>query len=170
MSIDQEDEADDAAATAPVVIGRIMTKEERNAAKKDLIESLPVDKEGLFAWRIKWNMADEVGFGFESALLNIICFDVTIKMMRMYSHLLFQMQHIIKDKLRPWVTKKIAEFTGEEPQDLISSIVTSIAKQTPASQMLEDLALPLDDEAELFVIKLWRVLIFETESRAAGLS
>ncbi|TPX38685.1 hypothetical protein SeMB42_g06597 [Synchytrium endobioticum] len=137
MSVDLEDEAGDAADAAPVVIGRIMTREERNAAKKDLIESLPVDKEGLFGWKIKWNMVD---------------------------------QDMIKDKFKPWVTKKMAELTGEEPQDLISSIVTSIPKQVPAARMLDDLTLPLDDEAELFVIKLWRVLIFETESRAAGLS
>ncbi|TPX37122.1 hypothetical protein SmJEL517_g00940 [Synchytrium microbalum] len=137
MSVDLDDEAETAAADAPVVIGRIMTKDERNAAKKDLIESLPVDKEGLFGWKVQWHLLDE---------------------------------HMIREKFNPWVTKRLEELMGGHANDLIASIIAALAKHTSPQKQVEDLALPLDDDAELFVMKLWRLLVFETESRAAGLS
>lgn len=54
--------ADDARETTPqpVIIGRIMTKEERNAALQALINSIPSEKEELLKWPVKWDFLDNV--------------------------------------------------------------------------------------------------------------
>lgn len=35
-----------------------MTKEERMAAMRDLVASIPSDREGLWAWDVKWDYLD----------------------------------------------------------------------------------------------------------------
>jgi hypothetical protein len=45
-----------------VVVGRIMTVEERKEAIQKLVLSLPADKEGICAWPIKWEFLDKVIF------------------------------------------------------------------------------------------------------------
>jgi hypothetical protein len=41
---------------------------------------------------------------------------------------------------------------------------------TRASVFLQELSVVLDEETEGFVLKLWRLLIYETEARRLGLS
>jgi RNA-binding protein 25 len=63
--------------------------------------------------------------------------------------------------MRPWIGKKIAEFLGEEESTLVDFILQSMLKHDSAEKMLELLEPLLDEEAELFVLKMWRMLIFE---------
>ena len=37
-------------------------------------------------------------------------------------------------------------------------------------KILDDVKVILDDEAELFVKKMWRLIVYETESKRLGLS
>ncbi|GAQ84979.1 RNA-binding protein 25 [Klebsormidium nitens] len=67
----------------------------------------------------------------------------------------------IHEKMRPWIGKKIAEFLGEEESTLVDFILQSMLKHDSAEKMLELLDPLLDEEAELFVLKMWRMLIFE---------
>jgi RNA-binding protein 25 len=36
--------------------------------------------------------------------------------------------------------------------------------------LLQDVSQILDDEAEMFVMKLWRLVIYETEAKLAGVA
>eukprot|EP01069_Polyplicarium_translucidae_P006334 Polyplicarium_translucidae@DN2943_c0_g2_i1.p2 len=68
---------------------------------------------------------------------------------------------ILESKLRPWVMKKVTEFLGVEESDMVDFIMENMEKQPLPSELLEHLSDFLDDEAEGFVERLWKVLVFE---------
>jgi len=43
-----------------MIVGRIMTAEERKEAVEKLIQSIPNDKESLWKWDIQWKYIDDV--------------------------------------------------------------------------------------------------------------
>ncbi|PKA67285.1 hypothetical protein AXF42_Ash004778 [Apostasia shenzhenica] len=79
-------------------------------------------------------------------------------------------KHSLHERMRPWISKKITEFLGEEEATLVDYIVSSTKEHVRASKMLELLQSILDDEAEMFVLKMWRMLIFEIKKVETGLS
>ncbi|EYU31272.1 hypothetical protein MIMGU_mgv1a003280mg [Erythranthe guttata] len=79
------------------------------------------------------------------------------------------LQNALHERMRPWVSKKITEFLGEEEVSLVDYIVTSIQDHVDAGEMLERLQSILDDEAEMFVLKMWRMLIFEIKKVENGI-
>ncbi|CAI0462552.1 unnamed protein product [Linum tenue] len=79
-------------------------------------------------------------------------------------------KHSLHDRMRPWISKKITEFLGEEETTLVDYIVSSTREHVKAAQMLEMLQSILDDEAEMFVLKMWRMLIFEIKKVESGLA
>lgn len=78
-------------------------------------------------------------------------------------------QHELHERMRPWISKKIMEFLGEEETSLVDYIVTSTQEHVKATEMLETLKSILDEEAEMFVLKMWRMLIFEIKKVETGL-
>jgi len=68
---------------------------------------------------------------------------------------------IVESKMKPWVTKKIVEYLGEEEKTLTSFILGKLTSHMNPTEILSQLALVLDEDAEAFVVKLWRMLIFE---------
>ncbi|TYH84585.1 hypothetical protein ES332_D02G206500v1 [Gossypium tomentosum] len=79
-------------------------------------------------------------------------------------------QHALHERMRPWISKKITEFLGEEEKTLVDYIVSGTQEHVKASQMLELLQSILDEEAEMFVLKMWRMLIFEIKKVETGLA
>lgn len=79
-------------------------------------------------------------------------------------------QHELKERMRPWISKKITEFLGEEESSLVDFIVNHTQKHVTAATMLGLLESILDDEAEMFVLKMWRMLIFEIRRVETGLA
>ncbi|KAL0888978.1 hypothetical protein Bca101_012961 [Brassica carinata] len=77
-------------------------------------------------------------------------------------------KHLLHERMRPWISKKIMEFLGEEEATLVDFIVSNTQQHVKASQMLELLQSILDEEAEMFVLKMWRMLIFEIKRVEAG--
>jgi RNA-binding protein 25 len=75
--------------------------------------------------------------------------------------------HVVKEKMAPWVTKKVVEYLGEEDATLISFILTKLAAKAKPEQVLDELQAILEDEAEVFVKSLWRKLAFEALRAAA---
>lgn len=65
------------------------------------------------------------------------------------------------DSVQRWVSKKVTELLGEEEPSLVEFVVEKTAEHLPAAAMVEELEPVLDTEAEPFVIKLWRMLIYE---------
>ncbi|OBT52876.1 hypothetical protein VE04_05515 [Pseudogymnoascus sp. 24MN13] len=66
----------------------------------------------------------------------------------------FMDESTIKEKLRPFVERKIVEYLGVQEQTIV--------------EVVEEHA--LDEEAEVLVKKLWRMIIFFSESEKRGLS
>ncbi len=71
----------------------------------------------------------------------------------------------MEKRIRPWVSKKIAEYIGEPEPTLSDFICTKVLAGSTPKAVLEDVQMVLDDEAEVFVVKLWRLLIYEIENK-----
>jgi len=69
--------------------------------------------------------------------------------------------NIIEKKLRPWVKKKVTEYLGAEEQGMIEFIMRKVGSHTKPDIILAELEGFLDEEAENFTLKMWRMLIFE---------
>jgi len=78
-------------------------------------------------------------------------------------------QSLLDSRVKPWVNKKISEYIGEEEPTLTDFICQKVMTKSSAQSILTDVAMVLDDEAETFVVKMWRLLVYETEAKKAGL-
>jgi RNA-binding protein 25 len=72
--------------------------------------------------------------------------------------------------LRAWVRQKVTELLGEEEPSLTDFIAEKLAAHTAAPALLTELTEVLDEEAEGFVLRLYRTVLYETKKAAAGLS
>ncbi|KAI2619903.1 hypothetical protein GGR54DRAFT_107690 [Hypoxylon sp. NC1633] len=79
-------------------------------------------------------------------------------------------ESVIREKLRPFVEKKLVEYLGVQEQLLIEVVEEHLRKHAKPAELVTELAEALDDEAEALVKKLWRMVIFFTESEKRGLS
>jgi len=68
--------------------------------------------------------------------------------------------NIVEDKMKGWVKKKIFDYLGEEEEQLIEFICKKLKDHTPPDSLLDLLLLVLEDEATDFVIRMWRMLIY----------
>ncbi|KAI4801704.1 hypothetical protein KUCAC02_019582 [Chaenocephalus aceratus] len=73
-------------------------------------------------------------------------------------------------RVRPWINKKIIEYIGEEEATLVDFVCTKVMAHSMPQSILDDVAMvSLDEEAEVFIVKMWRLLIYETEAKKIGL-
>ncbi|KAA8564207.1 hypothetical protein MFRU_065g00040 [Monilinia fructicola] len=77
---------------------------------------------------------------------------------------------VIVEKLRPFVEKKIVEYLGVQEQLLVEVVEEHVRTRGNPQKLVEQLEGALDDEAEVLVKKLWRMVIFFSESEKRGLS
>lgn len=77
--------------------------------------------------------------------------------------------NLMDKRIRPWINKKIIEYIGEPEPTLVDFICSKISAGSPPQVILDDVQMVLDDEAEVFVVKMWRLLIYETEAKKLGL-
>ncbi|CAI7565920.1 unnamed protein product [Penicillium glandicola] len=77
---------------------------------------------------------------------------------------------VITDQLKPFVEKKIVEYLGVQEQMLVDVVEEHVRKHGSPQELVEQLAEALDEEAEVLVRKLWRMIIFCSESEKRGLS
>lgn len=76
----------------------------------------------------------------------------------------------MNDRIRPWVAKKVTQFLGEEDKSFCDFICDQIEKQATPQEILKDVAVIIDEDAEQFVIKMWRLLIYEGQARRLGIT
>lgn len=76
----------------------------------------------------------------------------------------------MEKRIKPWVTKKIVEYIGEEEPTLTDFICSSVMSKKSADSILADISVVLDDEAEVFVVKMWRLIVYEVEAKRHGIS
>nr|XP_027097833.1 RNA-binding protein 25-like isoform X1 [Coffea arabica] len=79
-------------------------------------------------------------------------------------------KNALHERMKPWISKKITEFLGEEEPSLVEYIMSSTREHVEATEMLNRLQAILDEEAEMFVLKMWRMLIFEIKRVETGLA
>nr|XP_019953118.1 PREDICTED: RNA-binding protein 25-like [Paralichthys olivaceus] len=73
-------------------------------------------------------------------------------------------------RVRPWINKKIIEYIGEEEATLVDFVCSKVMAHSMPQSILDDVAMVLDEEAEVFIVKMWRLLIYETEAKKIGLA
>ncbi|KAG5440403.1 hypothetical protein PCK2_000536 [Pneumocystis canis] len=71
---------------------------------------------------------------------------------------------VIEDKIQPFITKKIVEYVGVQEDDLIKFILDHLRKKGSAQELVKELEMAMDDEAELFVRKIYRYVIVISEA------
>lgn len=76
---------------------------------------------------------------------------------------------IIVEKLRPFIEKKVVEYLGVQEQLLVDVVEEHLRKHGKPAELAEELEGPLEDDAIDLVKKLWRMVIFFTESEKRGL-
>lgn len=98
---------------------------------KEIVASVPSEKEGLWSWSIKWDRLTD---------------------------------SIIEEKIQPFITKKIVEYVGVQEDDLIKFILDHLRKRGSAEELAKELEMAMDEEAELFVNKVYRYVIVISEA------
>ncbi|KAL2267139.1 hypothetical protein VTJ83DRAFT_4416 [Remersonia thermophila] len=120
----------------PITDTKAMSEEDIQKAVRALAHEIPVDREGLWAWEVKWDYLEE---------------------------------SVIREKLRPFVEKKVVEYLGVQEQFLVDVVEEHLRKHQTPAELVETLGEALDEDAEDMVKKLWRMLIFFTECEKRGL-
>ncbi|KAH6632155.1 HAUS augmin-like complex subunit 6 N-terminus-domain-containing protein [Chaetomium tenue] len=120
----------------PITDTKAMTEEDIQNAVRALAHEIPVDRDGLWAWDVKWDYLEESA---------------------------------IREKLRPFVEKKVVEYLGVQEQFLVDVVEEHLRKHQKPAELVETLSEALDEDAEDMVKKLWRMVIFFTESEKRGL-
>ncbi|KAI9839206.1 MAG: hypothetical protein M1819_003199 [Sarea resinae] len=77
---------------------------------------------------------------------------------------------VLGEQLRPFVEKKIVEYLGVQEQMLVEVVEEHVRKRGAPGDLVDALEGALDEEAEVLVKKLWRMIIFFSESEKRGLS
>ena len=77
---------------------------------------------------------------------------------------------LVESKLREFIGRKMKEYLGEEEPSLVEHVVGKLAARVGAAAIEEVLAKVLDEDAQVFVVKLWRMLLFEMKAYQAGLA
>ncbi|CAG8586293.1 10488_t:CDS:2 [Ambispora leptoticha] len=75
-------------------------------------------------------------------------------------------EQILSQKLQPFISKKIVGYLGVQEDELVYFVMDHLRNKKSAIELTKEMEQTLDEESELFVMKLWRMLIYETESKA----
>lgn len=76
---------------------------------------------------------------------------------------------IMDRRIKPWVNKKIVEYIGEPEPALVEFICSKVLAGSAPQSIINDVQMVLDEEAEVFVVKMWRLLIYELEAKKLSL-
>jgi len=69
--------------------------------------------------------------------------------------------NVLDEKIKPWISKKMVEYLGEDEPTLVEFIMGKLHAKTGAEAIEAEMAKVLDDDAQVFTVKLWRMLLFE---------
>lgn len=146
------------------IVGKRDRSPERDGAKdslqllqKQLIDGIPTEKGALFAHAVDWTIIEKNNVRrYYCDYLHII-----IVLPILFSSLLLYLQ-ILETSLRGWVDRKVAEYLGEAEASLTDFILSKLRQgnQCRPTELLDELEAVLDADAESFMLKLWRMLIF----------
>ncbi|KAI5366116.1 putative RNA recognition motif domain, PWI domain, RNA-binding domain superfamily [Septoria linicola] len=77
---------------------------------------------------------------------------------------------LVDAQIRPFVERKVVEYLGVQEDLIVDTVIDGIREKRKAQDIKDDLEGPLEDEAEVMVKKVWRLMVFwgECESRGLG--
>ncbi|WVF70986.1 hypothetical protein IAT40_005782 [Kwoniella sp. CBS 6097] len=78
-------------------------------------------------------------------------------------------ESVVRNKIKPFVQGKITDFLGELDQDLADFVLEHIKDKKGADDLVDGLEPILAEDAESFVVQLWKLLAFESAAYRAGL-
>ncbi|EFJ45965.1 hypothetical protein VOLCADRAFT_63199 [Volvox carteri f. nagariensis] len=73
------------------------------------------------------------------------------------------------EKFKGWVSSKVEQLLGVQEPTLVDYVVKLLGQHTAPNMLHAELNPVLDNDTETFVIKLYRMVIYETEKAALGL-
>lgn len=76
----------------------------------------------------------------------------------------------IETQIRPTVEKKVVEYLGVQEELLVSAVVDGIKSHQKPEEIVGELEPALEEEAKLLVKKVWRLVVFLSESEGRGLN
>ncbi|KAF1913207.1 hypothetical protein BDU57DRAFT_521961 [Ampelomyces quisqualis] len=83
-----------------------------------------------------------------------------------WSHLL---EKKIDKDIRDWTANKALELTGVQDEDLVEAVVGHLREKGGPQALVEELEIVLDEEAETLVRKLWRMVVWYSETEKRGI-
>ena len=72
----------------------------------------------------------------------------------------------VANRIHAYTTQMVAELLGEEEQTLVAFIMEKLQEHAQAAQMIHALVDVLDEDAQQFVLKLYRAVIYEIQKVA----
>ena len=72
--------------------------------------------------------------------------------------------------MRPFVEKKVVEFLGVQEDLLVDAVMDNLREMKDAQALVGELEDALEAEAEVLVKKVWRLVVFVSESEVRGLN
>eukprot|EP01016_Furgasonia_blochmanni_P044260 TRINITY_DN6135_c0_g1_i13.p2 TRINITY_DN6135_c0_g1~~TRINITY_DN6135_c0_g1_i13.p2 ORF type:complete len:309 (+),score=74.29 TRINITY_DN6135_c0_g1_i13:1182-2108(+) len=69
--------------------------------------------------------------------------------------------NLLEKKVRPWLGTKCVEYIGAEEPAFINMILRKLANRESIYDILKKVEVVLESDAEDFMMKLWRMIIFE---------
>lgn len=79
-------------------------------------------------------------------------------------------ERMITERIQPWIQKKIKDLIGDDEPSLEKFILEKIQQRSSPASVLADLTMIFDQEAENFVVKLWRFIIYQSKAKKMGLN
>jgi hypothetical protein len=76
----------------------------------------------------------------------------------------------IETQIRPMVEKKVVEYLGVQEELLVHALVDGIKNHRAPEELVGELEPALEEEAKLLVKKVWRLVVFLSESEGRGLN
>ena len=76
----------------------------------------------------------------------------------------------IETQIRPMVEKKVVEYLGVQEELLVHAVVDGITQRRAPEELVGELEPALEEEAKLLVKKVWRLVVFLSESEGRGLN
>lgn len=76
----------------------------------------------------------------------------------------------IEGQIRPMVEKKVVEYLGVQEELLVHAVVDGVKNRRAPEELVGELEPALEEEAKLLVKKVWRLVVFLSESEGRGLN